>query len=155
MKLLRRVLVCTFFSLLFGMISYANSGNILHTSVPLETHAPPPLKNIPVKLKVDMTIHFIWNGFNCSVHTTGYVVMEYDTQNNTFLSILEQQLSSSLSCKGKLLDLRLRSAYYDGRQFSAVVFEESEDEDMNLLLGTSEFTKAFLGAMNASLAAMK
>lgn len=156
MKLLRKVLVCTFFSLVFGLNSYANTGsNITYASVPLETHAVRPLKNIPVKLKVDMTLHYTWNGFNCSAHITGYVIMDFDPKNNVFTGILEQQLTSSINCKGKLIDLILREASYDGRQFTSVMFEESEDEDMNFLLGMPEFNEAFLAALNASLTLSK
>lgn len=152
MKLLKKVLVCSFFCCAIGMSSHAHSGsNITYASLPLQTHAEQPLKNIPIKLKVDMTIHYTWNGLNCSAHVTGYVVMEFNPTTNTFLGILEQQLSTAINCKGKLSDLFLREVRYDGRQFTAVSFEQSDDEDMDSLLQSTEFTKAFLAELNASL----
>lgn len=156
MKLLRKVLVCTFFSCVFSLNSYANAGsNITYASVPLETHSVRPLQKFPVKLKVDMMMHFNWNGLSCSAHITGYVVMDFDPKSTSFQSILDQQLSASISCKGKLVDLKLRAAYYDGRQYSALVFEDSEDEDLNVLFSLPEFSEAFLAALNASLAFSK
>jgi DnaJ-class molecular chaperone len=153
MKNLKRIVVCALFACMMSMNSHAGAGSIAAAKEKPFYAALLPMKKTPIKLNVDMTFNMIVKGVKCSVHVTGYVVMDFAVGSG-FQTIVDQQLTYHFNCKGEGGAMpNVRQAYFDGEQYTSFFFEESGDEELDDLARSSEFADALLSEMNAGLMA--
>jgi hypothetical protein len=139
MKLLRKVLVFSLF--LSAVVTQSHAG-----SLPVPDKEPYPehrQKHITFHVYSTSTVEIM--GITCTAILSGTITVDLQ---GTTATVVSHQLTLSAKCKGKLSLLNLRELHYDGRYFTYASFEEVDDEDIQAIIDSPDFTAAFLACLN-------